>query len=533
MAEKFACMQCGFVFDDPDMEVCPRCGTELGKEWSPDELLDVWITDISGADVHALIDAISEISGYPTQKIGPMLKQLPVTVFSGATPMQAEFYLEKIRAVGAAAMAESARDRSARLTAEAEARVKVDAETQVALAEAEAKKAQAEAEAKKAEAKAATEARARSDAEAKKAEAQAKVKKAEAEMEAAKALAEARAKAEREAEMAKADAEKARQQEEWQLAEKRKRAESSTICSKCGKIYEKSLKFCPECGTRNRACFPIRFVCQKCGQFTDSAAKICQNCGGRLVKEDFGWLEDMISIQKSIVYPRNKLCDVEIKPSPAVTMVLREYMMNHMGYFFQKVEEGDGLVFTGRDAITTPASSEDILRHKNPRTKKCSKCGLCVLYLKINTDAAGAPVNYSLYLVKRDFFVETPSSYNKVARVICAPLELVFIAILLPLALLCTLFKKTYMPCALMLNTMDLSRIPGSKVKKLRIKSLSIYCLLALYLGFLGLHNFYVGNTRRGLIQLVLGLTGAGILISWPWAWWEHAFRDDEGMIGL
>ena len=80
MAEKFACMQCGFVFDDPDMEMCPQCGTELGKEWNPEDLVDVLVTDLAGANVPNLIRVIAEISGYPTQKIGPMLQKLPAIV---------------------------------------------------------------------------------------------------------------------------------------------------------------------------------------------------------------------------------------------------------------------------------------------------------------------------------------------------------------------------------------------------------------------------------------------------------------------
>ena len=177
MAEKFACMQCGFVFDDPDMEMCPQCGTELGKEWDPDELVDVLITDLVGANIPNLIRVIAEISGYPTQKIGPMLQKLPAVVYSGATPMQAEQYLDKIRATNAAAMTESSQDKSARLTAEAQAAgAAANAATEQARLSAAERQAQLEAEMKlKAEQAEAEAEKARAEAEAKKAEAEAKV----------------------------------------------------------------------------------------------------------------------------------------------------------------------------------------------------------------------------------------------------------------------------------------------------------------------------------------------------------------------
>ena len=226
MAEKFACMQCGFVFDDPDMEMCPQCGTELGKEWNPEDLVDVLVTDLAGAKVPDLIRVVAEISGYPTQKIGPMLQKLPAVVYSGATPMQAELYLEKIRATNAAAMAESAHDKSSRLAAEANAagaaataateqarlsaaerQAKLDAEMKLKAEQAEAEaRAKAEAEAKAAEekAKAEADARAKAEAEAEKAKAEAEVKKAEE----ARFQAEAEVKAAAEAKL-KAEAEKA------------------------------------------------------------------------------------------------------------------------------------------------------------------------------------------------------------------------------------------------------------------------------------------------------------------------------------
>ena len=42
--------------------------------------------------------------------------------------------------------------------------------------------------------------------------------------------------------------------------------------------------------------------------------------------------------------------------------------------------------------------------------------------------------------------------------------------------------------------------------------------LLAFFLGTLGIHNFYLGYTTKGIIQLVLTLTFIGILVSGIWA---------------
>ena len=42
--------------------------------------------------------------------------------------------------------------------------------------------------------------------------------------------------------------------------------------------------------------------------------------------------------------------------------------------------------------------------------------------------------------------------------------------------------------------------------------------LLAFFLGTLGVHNFYLGYTTKGIIQLVLTITVIGIFVSGPWA---------------
>jgi len=49
-------------------------------------------------------------------------------------------------------------------------------------------------------------------------------------------------------------------------------------------------------------------------------------------------------------------------------------------------------------------------------------------------------------------------------------------------------------------------------------KSKTTAALLAFFLGALGIHNFYLGYTVRGVIQLILSLTFFGLFISGPWA---------------
>ena len=52
-------------------------------------------------------------------------------------------------------------------------------------------------------------------------------------------------------------------------------------------------------------------------------------------------------------------------------------------------------------------------------------------------------------------------------------------------------------------------------------KSKTTAALLAFFLGGLGIHNFYLGYTTRGIIQLVLTLTFIGAIVSAVWAFIE------------
>lgn len=51
-------------------------------------------------------------------------------------------------------------------------------------------------------------------------------------------------------------------------------------------------------------------------------------------------------------------------------------------------------------------------------------------------------------------------------------------------------------------------------------KSRLAYILLALFLGTLGIHNFYAGYTGKGITQLLISVLSFGFLspISWIWA---------------
>ncbi len=50
-------------------------------------------------------------------------------------------------------------------------------------------------------------------------------------------------------------------------------------------------------------------------------------------------------------------------------------------------------------------------------------------------------------------------------------------------------------------------------------KSRTAYILLALFLGTLGIHNFYSGHTKHGLIKLALIVAcGLGVLVNPIWS---------------
>lgn len=55
-----------------------------------------------------------------------------------------------------------------------------------------------------------------------------------------------------------------------------------------------------------------------------------------------------------------------------------------------------------------------------------------------------------------------------------------------------------------------------------------VFAMLGIFLGFLGVHNFYAGYTRIGILQLVLtglaALLGFNLIFTWVWALVEVLF---------
>jgi TM2 domain-containing membrane protein YozV len=43
--------------------------------------------------------------------------------------------------------------------------------------------------------------------------------------------------------------------------------------------------------------------------------------------------------------------------------------------------------------------------------------------------------------------------------------------------------------------------------------------LLAILIGYLGVHNFYLGNTGKGVAQLLISVLSCGILLPVSWIW--------------
>lgn len=60
-------------------------------------------------------------------------------------------------------------------------------------------------------------------------------------------------------------------------------------------------------------------------------------------------------------------------------------------------------------------------------------------------------------------------------------------------------------------------------------KSRLTYILLALLLGMIGIHNFYAGYFWTGIIQLILTLTGFGIIFTFIWVICDILFTTKDG----
>jgi TM2 domain-containing membrane protein YozV len=68
-------------------------------------------------------------------------------------------------------------------------------------------------------------------------------------------------------------------------------------------------------------------------------------------------------------------------------------------------------------------------------------------------------------------------------------------------------------------------------------KSKVAAALFAVFLGFLGIHNFYLGHTKRAVVQLLITVLSCGYagIVSWIWAFVEFvliltgSYRDKFG----
>jgi TM2 domain-containing membrane protein YozV len=65
-------------------------------------------------------------------------------------------------------------------------------------------------------------------------------------------------------------------------------------------------------------------------------------------------------------------------------------------------------------------------------------------------------------------------------------------------------------------------------------KTRVVFVLLGIFLGALGIHNFYAGYIKKAALQLCLTLLtlGWGAVVSWPWAIIEICVinKDADGM---
>lgn len=66
-------------------------------------------------------------------------------------------------------------------------------------------------------------------------------------------------------------------------------------------------------------------------------------------------------------------------------------------------------------------------------------------------------------------------------------------------------------------------------------KSKKLAVALAIFLGWLGIHRFYVGKGGTGTVMLLFSLTLVGLILTVPWAFIDATmmllgrFEDDKG----
>lgn len=83
-------------------------------------------------------------------------------------------------------------------------------------------------------------------------------------------------------------------------------------------------------------------------------------------------------------------------------------------------------------------------------------------------------------------------------------------------------------PLAVIMSELD-PQLPvvtaGTKALRTEPRRRMIAVILAVFTGFLGLHNFYLGHTKTAVLQLTLTVASMGMLavITLLWAWYEAA----------
>lgn len=83
-------------------------------------------------------------------------------------------------------------------------------------------------------------------------------------------------------------------------------------------------------------------------------------------------------------------------------------------------------------------------------------------------------------------------------------------------------------PLAVIMSELD-PELPvvsaGTKPLRTEPRRRMIAVILAVFTGFLGLHNFYLGHTKTAVLQVTLSVVSMGLLavISLLWAWYEAA----------
>lgn len=77
------------------------------------------------------------------------------------------------------------------------------------------------------------------------------------------------------------------------------------------------------------------------------------------------------------------------------------------------------------------------------------------------------------------------------------------------------------------------SNAGSDTVQTLSSQSRLVFILMGLFLGTLGVHNFYIGRTKQGIIQLLITLVSGGTLalVSFCWAIFDICVitRDSKG----